>query len=103
MNNFNAVATALDVALLCNVTKKVFKDAPAADLIEKAIKEFLAINEVRTRVAHGLWVPFMDGGTVQHVHRTSRELHLDTGQADKLEKHSDRLSSLRRELENALN
>jgi hypothetical protein len=70
------VAMALDVALLCNVTKKVFAKVPAAARITAAINEFFEINAVRTRVAHGLWVPFREGGSVHHVSRNTREPHL---------------------------
>jgi hypothetical protein len=99
--HFNAVAMALDVALLCNVTKKVFENSPAADRIKTAINKFLEINAVRTRVAHGLWVPFEEGGSVHHVSRTTREPCWDRGQANELEMLSDKLNALRMELEDA--
>jgi len=52
----------------------------------------------RNRVAHGLWVPSKDGGTVHHVPRNLKS-RMDANQAVALEKLADEACKLRAELE----
>jgi hypothetical protein len=98
---FFAVIQSYDVGLLCNVTKQVIKismDASRAAEIEKLINQFLKLNEERTRVAHGVWVPYFQGGMVQHVSRSSLQPKMHSGQAELLERHADQLSLIRGQL-----
>src|SRR5260221_10296229 len=70
--HFSAVIESYDVGLLCTVAIKVFKqsrNAQSAERIEKLVKRFRALSDERNRVAHGLWVPSKEGGTVHYVPR----------------------------------
>ena len=70
---FTPVLESYDVALLCTVAKEVFAKQRSGKIfaaIKKEIDRFLAINDVRNRVAHGLWNPYHEGGTVSHVPRS---------------------------------
>jgi hypothetical protein len=101
--HFVAVIESYDVALLCTVAKEVFGKSHAntnAAAIKELIKRFLALNVERNRVAHGLWVPSKDGGTVHHVPRNLKS-RTDANQAAALEKLADEACSLRAELERA--
>lgn len=100
---FTPVVESYDVAVLCNVAKNVFaKGRPGefAARIEKGIHRFFDLNNDRNRVAHGLWVPFKEGGTVHHVSRNLNAVRLQN-QARELEKRADELNGLRAELERA--
>jgi hypothetical protein len=71
---FAPVVESYDVGVLCTVAKQVFlstRDGKNAARIETLINKFSKMSHERNRVAHGLWVPFKDGGT---VHITSREV-----------------------------
>jgi hypothetical protein len=84
-----AVVDALDVAALCNVAKKTFKASRSpeiADRIESEINRFLALNQERVRVAHGVWIPYFNGGMVRHVSRTSLNPAILSERASTLEK-----------------
>jgi len=101
--HFTPVVESFDVATLCNVANKIFamrRPGQFAARIEKGIHRFFDLNNVRNRVAHGLWVPFRDGGTVHHVPRKLNAVRLQN-QAGELEKRADELNALRVELENA--
>ena len=72
--HFVAVVESYDVALLCTVAKEVFGKSRAntnAAAIMELINNFRSLTDNRNRVAHGLWVPFKDAGTVHHVPRTN--------------------------------
>jgi len=102
--HFAPVVGTLDVAMLCKITMEVFekrRPGKIAARIKKAIKEFQDINGVRTRVAHGLWVPSMDGGAVSHISRASFNHPQLKNQAEELDKHADKLIALRAKLERA--
>lgn len=91
---FSAVVESYDVVMLVKVAKEVFKKARKkqnAAEIERLLNEFLKLNGHRIRVAHGLWVPFMDGGTVHHVSRDKLSSLLYTDQAKVLEQQADTL------------
>jgi len=69
---FSLVVESYDVGVLTTVAAQVFKKArsgPASERIEKMLNRFRELNNYRNRVAHGLWVPSMEGGTVHHVSR----------------------------------
>ena len=100
---FTPMVESYDAAMLCNVAKEVFgKRRPGkfASRIEKCISRFYELNPIRNRVAHGLWVPFKEGGTVHHVPRNLNAVRLEN-QAGELEKCADQLNALRAELESA--
>ncbi len=102
-DHFTPVVESYDVAVLCNVAKTIFsKRRPGefAARIEKGIHRFFDLNNARNRVAHGLWVPFKEGGTLRHVPRSLNAVRLED-QAVELEKHADELNALRAELESA--
>jgi hypothetical protein len=69
--------------------------------IKTLIDAFVRLNDDRKRIAHGLWVPFMEGGTVHYVSRSSLKPSRSTNQADALEKLADAACTLRDRLENA--
>jgi hypothetical protein len=102
---FSAVVESYDVALLCTVTKEVFDNSRAnsnAEAIKDLINKFRALGDTRNRVAHGVWVPFKDGGTVHHVPRGNLKSRPGApNQAKELERFADEVSSLRAELERA--
>jgi hypothetical protein len=84
-----AVVEVLDAVTLCNVAKQVFRASradEAASRIETEINRFLALNQERVRVAHGLWIPYFKGGMVRHVSRSSLKAVVHPGQAEALEK-----------------
>jgi hypothetical protein len=54
---------------------------------------------VRVRVAHGLWVPFKEGGTVHRLSRQSLKRVMSAGQAQELEKYASETNQLRSRLE----
>lgn len=102
--HFSAVVESYDVAVLCNVAIEVFKKSREEKLaaqIRDLINRFRDLNQIRNRVAHGLWVPFRDGGTVHHVQRSSLQSKASANQAESLEKLADEASKLRAELEHA--
>ena len=102
--HFVAVVESYDVALLCTVAKEVFGKSRAntnAAAIMELINNFRSLTDNRNRVAHGLWVPFKDGGTVHHVPRTNLKSRMAANQAAALEKFADEACSLCAELERA--
>ena len=102
--HFSAVVESYDVGLLCTVAKEVFdksRESVNAAEIKELINKFLELNGNRNRVAHGLWVPFKDGGTVHYVPRGNLKSRMAANQAEALEKLADEACSLRAELERA--
>jgi hypothetical protein len=102
--HFSAVVESYDVGLLCTVAIHVFNQSRRADnasQIEKLIKKFRAFNDERNRVAHGLWVPSQDGGTVHYVPRSNPKTNSFSEQAAFLEKRAAEVNALRFELEAA--
>lgn len=101
---FSAVVESYDVGVLINVAKEVFKKTRHADngaTIEKLLNQFYSSNEHRKRVAHGLWVPFAEGGTVHYVPRNKLASRRFVEQAKELQKEADKLLELRSTLEEA--
>ncbi|HEY8008695.1 MAG TPA: hypothetical protein VIE66_18325 [Methylocella sp.] len=101
---FSAVIETYDVGLLCSVAKEVFDKTRAnenAQKIKDLINKFHELNVIRNRVAHGLWVPFKDGGMVHHVPRNNPKSRMGANQAAALEKFADDARSLRADLEHA--
>jgi hypothetical protein len=99
--HFDAVTSAFDVAGLCKITQRVFVDRPGAARIKEGLDRFSKINEHRVRVAHGLWMPSINGGAVEHVSRNSRKANLSVGQAEELERLALELAMVRAELDSA--
>ena len=102
--HFAPVVESYDVGVLCTVAKQVFlntRDGKNAARIEMLINKFSKMSHQRNRVAHGLWVPFKDGGTVHHVPRGNLKPARFSEQADRLEKGADELQAMRAQLEEA--
>ena len=102
--HFAAVVESYDVGVLCGIAIEVFTKARAgknAARIKKLIERFRGLNDDRKRVAHGLWVPFKEGGTVHYVSRNSLKPSRLANQAEALEKRAGEACALRAELENA--
>src|SRR5258707_11160640 len=94
---FEAVTTSFDVGVLCNLATSVFRERQNAEKIKALINRFRALNNHRQRVAHGLWMPFLDGGSVHYTARTSLKGSSHKQQADALEVLADEALSLRNE------
>jgi hypothetical protein len=102
--HFTAVVESYDVGVLITVAKKVFKKSRGekeGSRIEKLLSRFQSLNVDRNRIAHGLWVPFTEGGALHHVSRNSLTPTRLTDQARALEKLADDACTLRAELETA--
>jgi hypothetical protein len=72
-----------------------------AAVIESLIDEFFELNRVRVRVAHGLWVPEKEGGTVLHVPRSLKPSRF-AEQAVELERNADKAKDLSSKLFKAI-
>jgi hypothetical protein len=76
--------------------------------IQSFLNRLVEINHIRHRVAHGLWVPSLDGGTVFFVPRSRRNTPMSvddetyTEQAVALDQLADEIASLRNEFEQQL-
>jgi hypothetical protein len=102
--HFSAVVESYDVGLLCAVAIEVFKKSRAEQNvahIKELINNFRDLNNNRNRIAHGLWVPFKEGGTVHYVPRGSLKSIRSANQAEALEKLADEACKLRADLESA--
>jgi hypothetical protein len=100
---FSDIVESYDIAMLCNIAESVFEKSLHKNMVAKLkplISNFRALNDNRVRVAHGLWMPFLDGGTVHH---TSRRLKREVkpNQAAFLEKLADEACYIRAEMERA--
>ena len=99
-----AVVESYDVGMLCAVAKDIFTKSRAeenAALINSLINEFFELNSIRNRVAHGLWQPQLEGGTVRHVPRSLIPKR-SPSQAAELEKNADEANALVRRLLQAI-
>jgi len=98
---FSGVMESCDVSMLISVATEVFRKSRGveAETISKLLNKFRSMNDQRKRVAHGLWVPFKDGGTVHYVSRTKLNPSQFSDQANVLEQHADELCQLRANLE----
>jgi len=102
--HFSAVVESYEVGALITVAIEVFKKSRGDDAapIWKLLNKFRGMNDERKRVAHGLWVPFKDGGTVHYVARNKLSPSQFTDQANELEQRADDLCQLRADLERAI-
>jgi len=101
---FGAVVDSYDVAMLCTITKQVFsitRSPETALRIEKLINEFFKLNQEGIRVAHGLWNPSTDGGTVHHVSRNTLKTSSFREQSKLLDERATEANALRNNLKNA--
>lgn len=101
--HFSAVVESYDVGLLCTVATEVYKKSRKKNSkrITDLINKFRDLSQKRNQVAHGLWVPFKDGGTVHHVPRGALKPSIKQNQADELEKLADEAAKLGSKLTNA--
>ena len=100
---FTSIIESYDVGILCTVAKQVFlnsRDKKSATRIKALIDAFSTMSHERNRVAHGLWTPSKNGGTVHHVPRNLKPVRLSE-QIKQLEKGADELLELRAQLEEA--
>jgi len=103
--HFSAIVESYDAGLLCTVAIEVFKNSREqnnAARIQELINNFRDLTNIRNRVAHGLWMPVREGGTVHHVPRGNLKPKTSANQADALEKLADEACRLRADLESAL-
>jgi hypothetical protein len=101
---FTPVIESYDVGILCTVARQVFsnsRDKKSAARIETLINIFFKMSHERNRVAHGLWTPSKDGGTVHHVPRGNLKPVRLSEQVKQLEKGANELQELRAQLEEA--
>jgi len=100
--HFSAIMTH-DFALLCTIATDVlsqsFKEEDQRRQLKDIIKECRKLNDERVVVAHGLWVPFREGGAVHHVSRSSLKTNMSVDQAKHLEKQANHANHLRAMLE----
>ena len=101
--HFTAVSSTFDVAVLCTLAITVFASRENADEIKSLVNRFRELNNHRQRVAHGLWVPFIEGGSVLFTARSSLKGASHQKQQDALEKLADDALSLRNNLSEAVN
>jgi hypothetical protein len=89
------------VAKLIDIAIEEFRKSRGDDAtsIWRLLNRFRDMNDERNRVAHGLWVPFKDGGTVHYTSRKKPTPARLTDQAEHLEKLSDELCQLRADFE----
>ena len=99
---FDAVMTH-DFSLLCTIAQELlglsWESEGKKTKFLGIIKECRKLNDVRVRVAHGLWVPFRGGGTVHHVSRSSLKAKMSSDQAQELEERAKAVNQLRSEFE----
>ena len=89
---FSPIIETYDVSQLCIAAKEVVTGAHPhwnAKIIVKLINQFHELSHHGNWVAHGLWTPFMAGGTVHHVSRHNPKPKRDADQAKILEKYAD--------------
>jgi hypothetical protein len=100
--NFTAVMTQ-DFAMLCTAATDVLgrsmKQEENKRWLKDLVNECRKLNDVRVKVVHGLWVPFHEGGTLQHVPRSSLKIAVNVEQAEQLERHADQANHLWKSLE----
>jgi hypothetical protein len=98
---FSAVMESYDVAQLIRIAKDVFEKSRGDDatMICNLLNRFFDMISERNRVAHGLWVPFMDGGTMHYTSRDKLTPKVFKERAEHLEKLSDVLCQLRADFE----
>jgi hypothetical protein len=101
---FSAVIESYDAGMLCNVAIAVVKKSRApsnsARLI-RLIENFRDMSTHRNVIAHGLWVPHIEGGTVHGLNRRRLTSKPEANRAVALEKFADQLNDLRAKLTDA--
>jgi len=98
--HFDAIMV-YDFALLCTIAVQVLGepwDEAKKQELNRIIAKCRSLNDERVRVAHGLWVPFRDGGVVHHVPRSLKAVRL-VGQASHLEKQASETNDCRAKFE----
>jgi hypothetical protein len=91
-----------DFAMLCSIAGTVLtdkRDAAVQTALAGILSDCRRLNDVRVRVAHGLWVPFRGGGTVHHLSRQTLKRVMNADQAHQLEKYAVETNNLRGKLE----
>lgn len=103
--HFEAIMTH-DFALLCTSAEEILGPGFTNEDGEKRFRQFIKsckkLNNERVRVAHGLWVPFKEGGTVHHTSRSSLKSTMSQEQGKNLEEQADIAQGLRSDLENLI-
>ena len=102
--HFSTIVESYDTGLLCTVAIEVFKKSRVqnnAAHIEELINKFRVLTMNRNHVAHGIWMPSREGGTVHYVPRGHLKSKTSANQADALEKLADEACRLRADLESA--
>lgn len=94
-----------DFGPLCIAAIKVFdfeysgtREKLRREKMQGLLKRAQSLNNTRNAVAHGLWVPFEEGGKVIHLPRDLK-LRVSNQQASALEKKADEAKELRRQIE----
>ena len=97
-----------DFGPLCIAAMKVFdfeysgtREKARREKMKGLLKRAQSLNNIRNTVAHGLWVPFEEGGKVIHMPRTL-QLHVSNQQARLLESKADEAKELRRQIESVV-
>ena len=60
------------------------------------------MNAERVKIAHGLWVPFSDGGPLHHASRSSLQTVPAANRAAELQELATKAAKYRMAIENAL-
>lgn len=99
---FNAIMTH-DFATLCTGAIEVFRHSCSDkkerfERMERLLNRARTLGNERNTVAHGLWLPFQEGGKVIHVPR-SLKAKISIEQAKGLEDKADQANALRAEIE----
>lgn len=101
-DHFVAIMTH-DFAMLCTIAFDVLgkscKDDEEKAELRAIISDCRKVNEVRVKVVHGLWVPFMDGGRLWHVPRGSLKPSLNVQQGKELDHYSQITNQLLKRLQ----
>jgi hypothetical protein len=89
-----------DFSPLCTAAISVFqlefvKEKNRFADIEKLVNKARQFADLRNAVAHGLWIPFKEGGTLVHVPRSKLKGSVSTEQAAALEKKADEVLAVR--------
>lgn len=102
--HFAPVIESYDTGVLCTVAVEVFLKSRGPEegkRIEKLINGFRNLSNERNRVAHSLWVPFVEGGTAHYTPRHNLKPTRALNQAEQLESKADAALELRAKLERA--
>jgi hypothetical protein len=87
-----------DFAMLCTAANEILGGS-MVDSKRKRLRDIIgecyALNEDRVRVAHGLWVPFREGGVVHHVSRSRLKPARSVQQAQYLQDKATKANELR--------